>query len=322
MEVPDDASGFQLLHQLPQELLGHLLSNFCDGKSLWTLKYALSVSSHPFCEQTTRLVIPLVVDKKLLEIAATMQERGLPDDVVNTQDAVEWIKAIANSKAIDDETRTQHLFENTAVLDFLQESLNVYSGADKGHLEWPIWCGKIVVNSSVNEMSTRNTAAVVLTAPIQRPSFISGFNLLPEHGQPPSFRLEPVPMIPKPPWGKMRGLTETDESALVPIMDRLEELNEVAVPRDFGASEVLNIRILSPTQAQGMLSAVPWSPRKSAWIIESEEQKSLICSWQNDEWNDAPIELGREREYIPHIVNLMSVRDQLMCAQDAALEEK
>jgi hypothetical protein len=259
---------------------------------------------------------------KLLQIAATLQERGLPDDVINTEGAVSWIKAIANSKDIDDAMRTRHLFENTVVLDFLQESLNVYSDADKGHLEWPIWCGEIVVHSSVSDMRTRNKANVVVTAPIQRPAFISGVNLLPKQGKTPSFRLEPVPMIPTPPWGKMRGLTEKDENALVPIMDRLEVLNEVAVPRDFGASEVLDIRILSPTQARDMLSAAPWSPRKSSWIVESEEQKSLICSWQNDEWNDAPVELGRERNYIPHIINLMSVRDQLMCAQEAALEEK
>jgi hypothetical protein len=322
MSVPDDSASFQLLHQLPQELLDFLLSNFCDGKSLWTLGFALSVSSDTFCAQTTRLVIPSVVDKKLLEIAATLEEKGLPDDFVNTQGAVQWIEAIANLRDIDgDAIRMRRLFENSAVLDFLRESLNTYSDMDKGNLEWPIWCGKIRVDSSVGETRMLNTAAVVLTVPIQRPSFISAANLLPDHARVPNFRLEPHNMIPTPPWGKMRGLTETDENILSPIMDRLDESNEVAVPSNLCAYNVLDIRIVTQKQARRLLSTVPWSPRKSAWIVESEQQKSLVCCWQNDELNDAPVEVGREREYIPHIVNLICVRDQLIYTEGAALKQ-
>jgi hypothetical protein len=322
MSVPDDPESFQLLHQLPQELLDFLLSNFCDGKSLWTLGFALSVSSDAFCEQSTRIVIPSVVDKKLLAIAATLEEKGLPGDVINTRGAVEWIEAIVSLRGGDDAaTRMRHMFENTAVLDFLRESLNIYSDVNKGHLEWPIWCGKIMVDSSVNETRMRNTAAVVLTAPIQRPSFISAVSLLPHHLRATNFRLEPYNIIPTPPWGKMRGLTEIDEIVLGPIIDRLEESNEVAVPRNLGAASFLDIRMMTQNQAQRLLSAVPWSPRKSAWIVESEPQKSLICFWQNDDLNDTPVELGREREYIPHIMNLISVRDQLMYTEAATAEE-
>ena len=120
----------------------------------------------------------------------------------------------------------------------------------------------------------------------------------------------------------MSGLTETDESVLVHIMDRLEELNEVAMPRDLDASELLDIHIVTQIQAWHLLSTVPWSPWKSAWIVESERQKSLICCWNNDAWNDAPVELGREREYIPYILNLMSIQDQLMHAEEAAMEQE
>lgn len=323
MAVPDDGTSFQLLHELPQELLDFSLSNFCDGESLWTLECALSLSSDAFCVQTTRRVIPWVVHKKLLEIAATIQESGLPDDVVNTRGAVQWIEAIANLQDIDGEaTGMRLLFENTAVLDFLQESLHVYSNVYKGHLEWPIWCGEITVDSSVSGTRMRNTCAVIVTAPIQRPCFVSGINLLPNHAPAPKFRLEPYNIIPIPPWGNMRGLTETDESMLVRIMDRLEELNEVAVPRNLDASELLDIRIVTQIQAQRLLSTVPWSPRKSAWIVESEREKSLICCWKNDSWNDAPVELGRERDYIPYIVNLMSIRDQLMHREEADREQE
>ena len=129
-------------------------------------------------------------------------------------------------------------------------------------------------------------------------------------------------MIPIPPWGNMRGLTETDESVLVHIMDHLEELNEVAMPRDLDASELLDIHIVTQIQARRLLSTVLWSPRKSAWIVESERQKSLIYCWNNVAWNDAPVELGREREYIPYILNLMIIRDRPMHAEEAAMEQK
>jgi hypothetical protein len=117
----------------------------------------------------------------------------------------------------------------------------------------------------------------------------------------------------------MRGLTEIDENVLGPIIERLEESNEVAVPRNLGAASVLDIRILTQNQAQRLLSTVPWSPRKAAWIVDSERQKSLICCWQKDDVNDTLVELGREREYIPHIVNMVSVRDQLMYTEKAAV---
>jgi hypothetical protein len=68
----------------------------------------------------------------------------------------------------------------------------------------------------------------------------------------------------------MRGLTETDESVLVHIMDHLEELNEVAMPRDLDASELLDIHIVTQIQARLLVSTVPWSSRKSQLIVESE----------------------------------------------------
>jgi hypothetical protein len=82
-------------------------------------------------------------------------------------------------------------------------------------------------------------------------------------------------MIPIPPWGNIRGLTETDESVLIRIMDHLEEFNEVAVPRYLDASELLDIRIVTKMQARHLLSTI--TPVQGRKILEQQQKIRNVC---------------------------------------------
>jgi hypothetical protein len=73
----------------------------------------------------------------------------------------------------------------------------------------------------------------------------------------------------------MRGLTETDESVLIHIMDHLEEFNEVAVPRDLDASELLDIRIVTQIQVRRLLSTI--SPVQERKILEQRQKIRNVC---------------------------------------------
>ena len=75
---------------------------------------------------------------------------------MNTRGAVQWIEAIANSSDIDGEaTGMRHLFENTAVLDFLQESLKCLFGC--GH--WSLGVAYLVWRNHGRFVDQRNEDA-------------------------------------------------------------------------------------------------------------------------------------------------------------------
>lgn len=308
-ESPD--ADFQLLHTLPPELLLAALSKFCDGKSLSTLALALTTSpDDTFCQQTAWYRIPMIVQRKLSNIASLLEDNGLPDDVANTAGVASWIASIASSTAIICDTsvsrqeRLKLLSENLLVLDFLQESLNLYSNIERGQFEWPVWCGQVTVESTVDETRMYNTAAVVLTAPMQYPFFLPGaVNILRNVIPAASFRCEPQNRRPIPPWGRVRPLSN-DSSVLAPVTARLEQWDHVATPMNTRYTlDTLNIAILSNKQARLRIADLPWTQKKSSWIVGNEEGL-MFC------WHDS-VDVMTSRSYISFIFNLMKIRDRL-----------
>ena len=303
---------FHLLHEVPPEVLLLVLSKFCDGKSLSTLALALAVSSDPFCQETAWYTVPMVVQRKLLAIAALLEENGSPDDVANTAGAASWIASIASTCAtvvdvsVAKEERIRLLSENLAVLDFLQQSLSLYSVVDKGHFEWPVWCGRISFDSTVNETRMQNTAALVLTAPMQYPYFIPGaHSVFQNHIPTAAFQCEPQNRKPIPPWGRVRALPG-DASVLAPVVERLEQWDQVASPTSVVRSaDTLNVAILTQKQAKNRTIDMIWRPRKSSWILEQNE--GLIFCWHDDSGEG----LISPRDYVSFVIQLMKVRDRL-----------
>ena len=90
----------------------------------------------------------------------------------------------------------RHFSECMALLDFLKLSIAQYSRPELGQFEWPVWMGQVCIEGSRGGTRLRNTARVVLTAPLQRPSFIPGSELLKNQTPSTAFRGELYNMIP------------------------------------------------------------------------------------------------------------------------------
>lgn len=309
-EVIGAMADFQMIHELPPELFILAVSMFCDGQSLSTLALALAVSLDPFCEQTTWHTIPIVVQKRLLTIATLIETNGLENDVDNTRGVIGFIESIASSTAticdpgVDTAERMRLLSENMIVLDFLEQSLRLYSIVDKGHFEWPVWCGRLTFDSTVSETRMRHTAAVVMTAPMKYPSFIPGASLVFQNQIPTaSFRCEPQNRRPLPPWGRVRAFPQ-DHRILAPVMDRLEQWNQVAVPALSQSADTLNVAMLTQKQAKTRLAGM--RPRKSAWVVESDDKPSLLFCWHDDSTS-----VMNSRDYVTYMMDLMKAQDHL-----------
>jgi hypothetical protein len=304
---------FKLLQELPSELCMTVLSKFCDGKSLSTLGLAMVSSQDAFCQQTVWYTIPTLVQKKLLAIAAMLEEQGLADDVSNTAGAASWVCSIASSiaticdESVKKQERMRLLSENLAVLDFIQSSLSLYSNATQP--EWPVWCGRLSFDWPLDGSRMQRTAAVVLTAPMQYPTFIPGASLMFQH-QPPtaSFSCEPQNRRPIPPWGRVIPLAQERERILDPVIEHLGQWDQVAVPTTRTA-DVLNIAILTVKQANDRVAELPWKPKKSSWMLENaNKEASLMCCWHDDSLEG----LVSSRDYIAFMLRLMEVRTQLV----------
>lgn len=353
----DSQHSFQFLKCLPPEILRRILYRFCDGKALSTLSLALlSASSSSKSEQFYRsialLEVPRVCRNRLNDIASTIEEKtqGILDSnasraqiVGSAGGAVEWIRSIAT--ALDDThddneasstivlasppplSRMKILSENAAVLDYLIVSLRDYSNIEKGQFEWPVWCGQLTIDSFLTGSRMRNSGRVLISSPMQRPSYIPGCNLLTNHSPAGLFRCEPYNIVPRPPWGKIHGLEREDNHVLRPVADRLIGTDQVAVPTGYyGRNDMLDIRILAPLQARRLLSSrmrgilLHSSSLSSSWMLEEEEEQQqhdgdddddiaapLVCCWQGEEGD-----LDHDRDYIDYIIDLLKVRERLL----------
>lgn len=296
------------------------------------------------------LEVPRMVRNRLNDIASTIEEKSQATIDPSTSraqivgsagGAVEWIRSIAAdldgtceevssstiALASSPSSRMKILSENAAVLDYLILSLRDYSNVEKGQFEWPVWTGTLTIDSFLTGSRMRNSGRILITAPMQRPSYMPGCNLLTNHSPAGLFRCEPYNMVPRPPWGKIHGLLSEDNHSLRPVADRLNGTDQVAVPTGYyGRSDMLDIRILAPLQARRLLSSrmhgilLHSSSLSSSWMLEEQPQEHndnegdeedtsapLVCCWQGEEGD-----LEHDRDYIDYIIDLLKVRQRLL----------
>ncbi len=293
--LPAGKSAFELLQQLPPEVLDRILFVYCDGKALSTLAVALSTSRLDFYSNIADKVIPTISKRLLLRITDEIESNSI--NSFKHVGVIRWIRLIVadydmnGSTTISSNIRNNHdrlqtcnttdrrdvitelrlqkvtgrrkliryCSENLAVVDFLRRSM---MESQRGKWEWPVWVGQISVSVHVDATVARSMTHIIILAPLDFPSHIPGSSLLYRHRTPTSlFRCEPMNMIPIPPWGRLRGLTANDEVALNRIAVRLEEAGQshVVVPTRHQEHDPLNIRILRQTDAR--LRIVDAAPR-------------------------------------------------------------
>ena len=311
-EQSDTTFGF--LKELPSEVFHRILFSFCDGKTLSTMTMALSASTSNFYRDKAWREIPAIAHERLDQIAGRLDRHTGEDFDGNAlRGAAEWIRSVASVPGINSSEnefanvcrRMKHLSENLALLDFLQESILEFSDEEAGHFTWPVWCGQLTVDSFLTGSRMRNTARVVITAPMQRPSLIPGSSLINNRVPSSFFQCEHYNIVPIPPWGVVRPLLPEDALVLKPVVSRLDESNQVAVPSGYHNTEILDVRIITKKQAKNLSSRI--SMIKSSWMIEEQQEKyPLMACWHDDSY-----ELSNEREYIDYVIDLLKARTRL-----------
>ena len=298
LPVPMGKSAFELLQQLPPEVLDRILFVYCDGKALSTLAVAVSTSLLDFYSNIADKVIPTISKRLLLRIIDEIESNSIngfkhvgairwirliaadtdcdmngsltidhsiiranhdQSRTCNTTDRSETISELRSQKVKSRRKRIRYCSENFAVVDFLRRSM---VESQHGKWEWPVWVGQISVSVHVDATVARSMTYIEILAPLDFPSHIPGSSLLYRHRTPTSlFRCEPMNMIPVPPWGRLRGLTANDNVALNRIAVRLEEAGQshVVVPTRNQEHDPLNIRILRKTDAR--LRIIDAAPR-------------------------------------------------------------
>lgn len=308
--------------QLPRDILLQMLE-FCNGKSMSTL--LLATSGCP--DLDVENMIGDRVTLRLVDMARRIEKHQSSQPIL--AGATEWILSIARMPSNAEKTdeipignesgvkvtlkstvyRMRLLSENLAVLDYLHESLTRYS--KDGKFEWPIWCGQLTIESFHSGFRVRNNARVIITSPMQRPSFIpGGSSLMKNHVPCSGFRCEPYNMIPVPPWGHIRGLKEQDTAVLCPVVMHLEETNQVAVPSGFHSYNSLDVRIVTKRRAQQSWPRI--QRLETSWLVEKDlESSPLLCCWHDD-----TSDLANDRDYITYMIDFLKARDRLYRSQE------
>jgi len=311
----DAEAPFELLAALPSELIRRILHGFCDGRSLSTFALALVSSSKEKYSSCALNLLPLVCRDRLEQIAFCIEDKiDQSDDIRNLRGAVQWIRSIASAEGKSSSLARQVriLSENAAVLDFLQESLGKFSNVKQGHFEWPVWYGQLTIDSFVTGTRMRNTARILITSPMQRPSLIPGSSLLRNRNPCSVFQSEPYNMIPIPPWGRIHGLHPDDDYVLKPVACRLEQWGQVAVPAGYANADILDVRIITMMQAKRL--SPPFRPRTS-WMLEAPGTP-LLCCWQDDS-----AELTNDRDYVDYIIEMLKAKERIsQCGEPSSRE--
>ena len=334
----------QLLAALPHELANRLFTEYTTGRDLSTLSLALVGCQDEHHQALSKQVMQIGAERvrKLTDFIETQSSKayeGKGDECVAK--AVAWMRSVqtppspsaAPNKKDDDEAleepplsfhrrKVRFHSQTMALLDFLQESVDHYSRPELGQFEWPVWLGQICVELSHNGgKRVRQTARVVITTPMQQPSFIPGAALMSNQTPLTTFRAELYNMVPVPPWGSVRPLSVDDDQVLQPVAERLESRGHVAVPSGlYHMTDLLDVRIVTARQAERLLSDRAWRPRTD-WMVRSDPQEGdhvegddeeepvpahLICCWQDDS-----VDLKDDREYLNYIVELLKARKRL-----------
>jgi hypothetical protein len=85
-------------------------------------------------------------------------------------------------------------------------------------------------------------------------------------------------------------------------------------------ADILDVRIVTSTQADRLLRNRSWTPR-SDWIVRPTETTTaedfcLICCWQDDSEG-----LSDDREYLGYILDMWIVRNRLETSAEVSSRE-
>jgi hypothetical protein len=231
-----------------------------------------------------------------------------------------------------------------ALLDFVHDSIVHFSRPDAGQFEWPVWAGQICIEGSRAGTRLRSTARVVITTPLDRPSFVPGSGLMSKKTPYTLFRGELYNLVPVPPWASVRPMSSPDKEVLQAAATRLEDNNQIACPAGFYHNEILDVRILTLRQAQRLLTNRSSIRPRNEWMIQppttttitttrpattksdahenhSEERKEddnwrLLCCWHDDSAS-----LPTYDEYLTYIVNIQNARQRLQHSTSVSCRE-
>jgi hypothetical protein len=321
-----------ILQLLPPDILEYTLSSFCNGKALSSL-FEAAVSAKRNCMstiitstdnehlplmdwKTVAVMISRILRAKLCDIVTLVvdlaqQKCDQPSESKQLYEASRWIQSVTNSsscKVGSSDTRLEECIQSTVryvsdmalVLDFLSTSLRDYSNVSQGHLTWPVWCGRITLDTFAMGHRVQHSARVVMLVPWQAPCWIPGTDLLHRATLMASFRCEPYRMIPRPPWGRIVPVHVDDDCSLKLMVQYMNEVDQVAVSaiHHYSALEdndILNVRLLTLSQARSILtnrrgrlsstSTGTWisslSSTSSHWMLQtSGSQDSLLACWR------------------------------------------
>ena len=219
-------STFELLQELPLELLDRILFLYCDGKALSTLIVALSTSLSYFYSSIAYDVIPTISKRLLLKIVDDIESNSIRG--FNYSGAIRWIKLIAavNDRSCDGSTselcnnssechricnkmnntdtsirsdtisQSRHRYDSNLrrkVIRYYSENLAVVDflrrsmmESQRGKWEWPVWVGQISVSVNVDATVARSMTHIVILAPFDFPCHMPGSSLLYRHRTPTS----------------------------------------------------------------------------------------------------------------------------------------
>lgn len=306
-------SQLQADEMLPPHLVYIIYRDYCSIDSLRHVANMLSSlqkdqqQQHPSNETTDKYLIGFlrVVRDRLNRVtlpAPKEPPNGSPTPN-QIQESQHFILHMAQK--LQERSSTPFLFLYR-VLDFLQVLQDIVIPS---HGAWPVWCGKITLESTSNTGTRlRSTARVLLTTPsvyTTLPS-LAGYDSRFTRTPSASFRCEPYRMQCVPPYAHLQGLGENDTQVLRPMIHRLTEWDLVAVPALFQPTP-LDVRILTTRQVQRRQNAARMViPLSSTSSLQSEEASSLVCFWHDDRLDDLD-----DIAYLDYLVQVHKVYHRL-----------
>lgn len=236
----------------------------------------------------------------------------------------------------------RRLSENLAVAHFLRLCIEQ---SCNGHWEYIVWVGQLsVVTNIADAACLRKTVRTAITAPmpLKGPtpschSIIPGASLMHTHRTPTGFfRLEPYNLLrPLPPWGRVKGLTASDQALLQDLASTLDNTSggsTICVPcpryNQRVHNDPLDVRILTQRQAQSRIQSTNINngsisnninnnsqapSRRSVsteWVVTDppHAQHPLVCCWHDDSVDDE----GSDGDFVAYVISLLKTQERLL----------
>ncbi len=260
---------------LPQEILQHILSDFCDQRTLENLWFAISCN-HRISSRFWHL-LNQVIDKR---IARQTQS----EDFCKIADSLLRGSVRRN--------RDQVLHQRLNVLTYCEQSLGI------------LWCGYLEFKDPLLPDWSAQTAKVVLQCDEDRWNWAHavGWN----HSFTHTIKLvsQMYNFVPVTPRGQIFGVTVEDRAIIHEVSRQLQARDQVMTLR-FGNMDGFILRVISPLQAHQRLAKF----KGSSIAHFQTSSNALVCSWecpQLFEQSGDMVSLADRQEAISRIVRALN----------------